>query len=127
MDVVKEIVEAFYSKAISDVIIGYHFRKIQEQEAAGDVLNPPLSFFQTHIPRIVSFWKFQLYGEKPAGPFNLIATHVPLRIRKGELDRWLTLFHQTLDEFEDSDLILKWREKLSFFAERFRESDRIFT
>jgi len=126
MDKIKDIVESFYSKAVKDVIIGYHFRKIQELESP-DVLNPDISFFKNHIPRIITFWKFQLLGEKTDESFNLINSHAPLKLRRGELDRWLTLFHQTLDEYENDELTYLWREKLSFFAQRFKKSDRIFT
>ncbi|RLA64839.1 MAG: hypothetical protein DRQ88_10380 [Epsilonproteobacteria bacterium] len=119
MDKIKEIVESFYSKAVKDVIIGYHFRKIQEGKSV-DVLSPDISFFKDHIPRIVTFWKFQLLGEKTKETFNLVNSHIPLSIRPGELDRWLTLFHQTLDEFENDELIALWRERLSFFEKRFR-------
>ena len=126
MDIIKEVVESFYSKAVKDVIIGYHFRKIQEGKSH-DVLNPDISFFKEHIPRIVTFWKFQLLGERPDETYNLINTHAPLKLRRGELDRWLTLFDSTLDEFSDEDLKTAWRVKLQFFAQRFRESKRIFT
>ena len=126
MDIIKKVVESFYSKAVKDVIIGYHFRKIQERESK-DVLNPDISFFENHIPRIVTFWKFQLLGEKTDQTYNLISSHAPLKIRRGELDRWLMLFNQTLDELADDNLKTLWREKLNFFAQRFKESDRIFT
>ncbi|TDJ04606.1 MAG: hypothetical protein E2O68_07900 [Deltaproteobacteria bacterium] len=123
---IKEVVESFYSKAVKDVIIGYHFRKIQEGTSE-NVLNPDISFFKNHIPRIVTFWKFQLLGEQTNETFNLINSHAPLKLRKGELDRWLMLFHQTLDEFENEDLKKLWQDKLSFFAQRFRASKKIFS
>ncbi|MFI5391063.1 MAG: hypothetical protein ACHQYQ_06850, partial [Bacteriovoracales bacterium] len=85
-EIIEEIVDAFYEKAVKDILIGYHFRKIQK----GDNLVPSLADFAHHLPRIKIFWKSQLLKEfKSSISFNLKETHIPLKIRKGELDRFL--------------------------------------
>ena len=107
------VVNSFYEKAKTDILIGYHFRNIQD--------------FQSHIPRIVAFWEIQLRGqsEKPIRPqFDVLNAHIPLNIKKGELGRWLLLFKQTLEEQtighpEFLDLKDKWLLKLRFFEETF--------
>ena len=38
-------------------------------------------------------------------PFNLIATHHYLKIRKGELHRFTLLFHQTIDIFDITTIL----------------------
>jgi truncated hemoglobin YjbI len=103
-ELIFKVIESFYDKAKRDVLIGYHFRNIQD--------------FETHIPRIALFWEMQLLGSasyKVDPPFDVMAVHTPLMIKKGELGRWMLLFKKTLDEFELGDLKEKWLEKLLFF------------
>ena len=103
------VVDSFYQKAKTDVLIGYHFRVIQD--------------FDEHIPRIATFWDLQLLGksERPLShPFDIPNLHLALKIKKGEVGRWLVLFRKTLEEMtashpEMSDLSKEWRNKLNFF------------
>ena len=119
-EIIEEIVDSFYEKAVKDILIGYHFRKIQK----GDNLVPSLSDFAHHLPRIKIFWKSQLIKDfKSSEKFNLKESHKPLKIRKGELDRFILLFNKTLDVFESKDinLIKDWRSKLQFFKSQFHK------
>ncbi len=111
-DWILAVIEAFYKKAKEDVMIGYHFRHIQD--------------FESHIPRIAAFWDLQLLGKTQRQidkKFDVLNAHVPLNIKKGELGRWLVLFKKTLDErleqSEQQDLKQKWLERLDFFEEAF--------
>ncbi len=103
------VVDSFYQKAKTDILIGYHFRVITD--------------FESHIPRIASFWDMQLLGktERPLShPFDVANLHLALKIKKGEVGRWLVLFRKTLEEMtalhpEMKDLAKDWRDKLVFF------------
>ena len=108
-DWILQVVQHFYDKAKVDVLIGYHFRVIKD--------------FETHIPRIAAFWDMQLLAktERDYGdPFDVMAVHLPMVIKRGEVGRWLVLFKKTLDEEtmihpEFSDLKEKWLKRLDFF------------
>ncbi len=108
-DWIFQVVQAFYQKAKNDVLIGYHFRIIQD--------------FETHIPRIAAFWELQLLGSTDrtlSEPFDVMKVHIPLKIKRGELGRWLVLFKKTLDEEtlkhpEFVDLKELWLTRLTFF------------
>jgi len=106
-DWIFSVVDAFYQKARYDILIGYHFRNISD--------------FESHIPRIASFWEMQLLGRTPhklEAPFDMSKAHLPLGIKRGELGRWLLLFRKTLKEKEQPEfqnLIYKWEEKLKTF------------
>jgi truncated hemoglobin YjbI len=108
---IHKVIDAFYAKARNDVLIGYHFRVIED--------------FDEHIPRIVAFWEIQLLGQTQivtSGPFDILGVHGPLKIKRGELGRWLLLFRQTLAEIsgpETQELKIKWEEKLVFFEKTF--------
>ena len=104
-----QVVDAFYEKAKTDVLIGYHFRIISD--------------FDEHIPRIAAFWEIQLLGSTQRAlsePFDVMKVHIPLGIKRGELGRWLVLFRKTLDEQtlshpEFSQLKELWLQRLNFF------------
>lgn len=106
------IVKAFYHKATNDILIGYHFRFIED--------------FDSHFPRIADFWQLQLTGEMDhpeSKPFDIINVHLPLKIKKGEIDRWVLLFSQTLDEFIHTkkinlELKKQWMQKIVIFQKR---------
>lgn len=106
---IHHVVSAFYDKAKNDVLIGYHFRIIEN--------------FDEHIPRIASFWDLQLLGSTQRSlsePFDVMKVHIPLMIKRGELGRWLLLLKKTLDEKtvthpEHADLKELWLKKLDFF------------
>ena len=114
-DWILEVVDSFYAKAKIDVLIGYHFRVIKD--------------FDTHIPRIATFWELQLLG-KPSRvveePFDMMNVHLPLLIKPGELGRWLILFRKTLDEKvsahpEFKSLREMWEERLETFEKIFQK------
>ena len=113
-----KVVSSFYDKAKDDILIGYHFRNIPD--------------FNTHIPRIAAFWELQLIGKtsRPhkGGPFDVMNVHMPLKIKRGELGRWLLLFRKTLDELtlpEFNDLKNQWDERLKNFERIFLGSKLI--
>jgi truncated hemoglobin YjbI len=103
MQLIENVVVAFYKKATTDILIGYHFRKIQESKSS-DPLYPELNHFSEHIPRIITFWRQQLVllldDEKPT-QFDLLNVHRKLNIRRGELNRWVLLFKETLREIKN--------------------------
>lgn len=118
--ILKTVTE-FYKKAVTDFLIGYHFRKIASHQGRHPLL-PPIEAFADHIPRIASFWELQLLGTplaKDQKPFDLITLHKDLSIRKGELGRWILLFKETLNEMSDNDLKDIWIKKIDHFESIF--------
>lgn len=107
-----EIVTAFYEKATKDILIGYHFRVIED--------------FSTHLPRIAYFWQLQLTGkidQKSELPFKIIPLHKALRVNKGEVYRWEVLFSATLDDFIKENKIsnedkINWMKKIEIFKQK---------
>lgn len=111
-NLILEIVTSFYQKANFDILIGYHFRHIED--------------FDTHLPRIASFWQLQLTGKitrREELPFDIINLHKSLKINKGEVHRWVTLFIQTLEEFYAKEKITNleketWIKKIEPFKNK---------
>ena len=130
---INTVLDAFYTKAVSDFLIGYQFRKIKEgaETTYEDIFFPALGAFSTHLARIRAFWHIQLLAQKkPAAepPFDLIAAHRPLFIKRGELDRWLLLFEETLalHQTQANDEVINelsacWRAKVALFGTKLKE------
>ena len=103
------VVDSFYQKAKTDILIGYHFRIIKD--------------FDEHIPRIATFWELQLLGKSSRPihePFDVMRLHLAMGIKRGELGRWLVLFRKSLDREtqihpEMKHLQEAWEERLTFF------------
>ena len=124
-ELIFSVVEVFYQKATSDVLIGYHFDKFSDPEVLSH-----------HLERITSFWEMQLTGETSIpldAPFHLLFTHLQLKIKPGELGRWIMLFHQTLDSLEaevDHPNVKMmnemWKKRIALFEERFRAHPQMF-
>lgn len=105
-----EIITRFYDTATFDVMIGYHFRGITD--------------FKQHLPRIASFWQLQLTGKidhKEELPFDLINIHKPLKVKSGEINRWVTLFDKNLQQFDLSQETYNlWMNKVKLFKEKLK-------
>lgn len=133
-EIIESVVFAFYQKATTDFLIGYHFRKIASPSGTPShhPLKPPIEAFKDHLPRINSFWKNQLLGiplDKEEPPFDLIGIHKALLIRKGEVGRWVQLFEDTLQEVlneENKELKEDWLKKVHHFRDKFIQHPSLF-
>lgn len=83
------LVRAFYSKALSDAVIGFLFTDVAKLD------------LEHHLPRITRFWETVLLGARSYGggafrPHIELNMQVPLR--RGHFERWLWLWQGTVDE-----------------------------
>ena len=117
---VLSIVTSFYAKATQDILIGFHFRNIKD--------------FDQHLPRIADFWEYQVLGTQThpeSFPFDLIRVHLPLKLNKGQLRRWIILFDQTLQEFvathpHEKTTIAIWAQKIEHFKNKMLDHPKLF-
>jgi truncated hemoglobin YjbI len=124
-ELIYTVVDEFYKKATNDILIGYHFKKFQDPEV-----------LSLHLERITSFWELQLTGNTSVPlneGFKLLYTHFGLNLRRGELGRWIVLFHQTLDHLESEIdhpniklLNQTWKERIKIFEEKFLSAPAMF-
>lgn len=81
---------AFYQEAFADELIGRFFTEVV-----------PLDL-KTHIPVIASFWESIVFN-RPSYRKNVMEVHRHIHelsaIRKPHLDRWVSIFTQTLDRY----------------------------
>jgi hemoglobin len=81
-DDVKTFVDRFYEKVKTDPILG-----------------PPFSHVDWvyHLPKMYNFWSSLLLGDKSYNGAPL-QHHLNLPIGKEHFDKWLMLFHETINE-----------------------------
>jgi hemoglobin len=85
----ERLVRAFYTRALADPIIGWIFVDVAKLD------------LEAHVPRIASFWETILLGARSysGGAFAPhAALHARVRLRAGHFERWLELWHATVDE-----------------------------
>ena len=125
-DYIQKVVNEFYELAKNDIIIGYHFRHIDD--------------FSTHLPKIYKFWALQLLEltstekasfEKNNSSGHIIEKHIYLKIKKGEIGRWILLFQKTLSNNTPEcqslrNLQQKWAIKTEVFHRAFVNSKKLF-
>lgn len=84
----ERLVRAFYSKALTDPIIGWLFTDVARLD------------LEAHAPKIASFWETVLLGAHSyrGGAFAPhAALHMKAPLHRGHFERWLWLWHATVD------------------------------
>jgi truncated hemoglobin YjbI len=123
INLIKVVIKEFYHRASIDPLIGHHFNF--EMPAP------------EHLKRIEFFWA-NLLLPPPAQPYSgtdainlqFFQAHMKLPIQLGQLDRWVFLFHQTLDEIQNAptQFIDDWKQQLvkqqHFFATKILPKNR---
>lgn len=104
---VELLIETFYQKLIGDELVSHFFSGLNLPE---------------HLPRVVQFWSFILLDEAGYSA-NMMEKHARLDLNEESFDRWLKLFHETVDQFftgEKADLakqrstLIAWTMKTKF-------------
>ena len=91
----ERLVRAFYSRALTDPVIGFIFVDVARLD------------LEAHVPRITSFWETVLLGARSygGGAFRPHAElHTKVRLRPGHFERWLALWRTTVDELFAGEL-----------------------
>jgi hemoglobin len=85
----ERLVRTFYARAMADPMIGWIFVDVAKLD------------LEAHVPVIASFWETILLGSQTyrGGAFRPhAALHLRVGLRPGHFERWLTLWHETVDE-----------------------------
>lgn len=78
----EQLIDIFYGKVLQDPLLMPFFDGLD---------------FEKHKPDMVAFWNFVLLGE--AGyKTNVTEKHMHMDLHQAHFDRWLALFHETVDE-----------------------------
>jgi hemoglobin len=81
------LVDEFYSSVLQDEILKPFFADLD---------------FEHHKPRMIHFWSFVLLNES-GYTTNVFDKHVHMHLKDEHFDRWLSLFHQTVDRLFEGE------------------------
>ena len=100
------LVDSFYEKVNQDELLSPIFNDFAKVD------------WESHMPTMYSFWSSILLGEESYSgrPFP---KHLPLPIKQKHFDRWLELFHQTVDENFKGELAIEAKSRASNIAQIF--------
>jgi len=79
---VEKLVDTFYGRVLQDAELAPFFARLD---------------FEAHMPKMVHFWSFVLLDE-PGYTTNVTDKHMHMPLSKVHFDRWVALFHGTVDE-----------------------------
>ena len=103
----QQLMEAFYSKALTDELIGFYFTEVVQ-------LN-----MLKHLPLIVDFWESVLF-DRGIYKGNAMKVHQDLHQKSPFKDehfkRWISLFHATVDGLFAGDNAEKIKQRASSIA-----------
>ena len=103
---IKLLVDDFYGKVREDELIGYIFDDVIKDN------------WTEHLEKMYSFWQTILLHEYTykGAPFP---KHLKLPVEKAHFDRWLELFHETIDTYFEGEKAEELRMRSIKMAEMF--------
>ncbi len=100
---VRKLVETFYGKVRQDELLAVIFDPV-----IGDNWNH-------HLQRMTDFWStLLLYTRKFSD--DPLTKHLPLALTKDHFDRWLLLFHGTVDELFQGEIAENAKKRANSIA-----------
>lgn len=92
---VKMLIDTFYTRVRADELIGYIFDEVAKVD------------WPKHLPVMYAFWDFLLLGNADTYQGNPIQKHYDLHakhpLKAEHFDRWVLLFHATVDELFEGE------------------------
>lgn len=81
------LVDTFYTAVLKDEQLAPFFAHLN---------------FVEHLPKMVHFWSFVLLDE-PGYTTNVTEKHQHMKLNKALFDRWVELFHATVDQLFEGE------------------------
>jgi len=105
---IENVIGAFYEKLMRHPQLGHFFEHIED--------------FAEHQKRIVDFWWISMGGKLEQSPkIDMIGKHMPLGIKQEDLETWLVLFSETLEQQLTESQAIFWLDKAMVIAARLQQ------
>lgn len=105
---IENVIHAFYKKVIEHPQLGHFFAHIEN--------------FAEHEKRIADFWWISMGGRLEQPPkIDMIGKHFPLGIQQADLEVWLALFSETLEQQLPQSKAFFWMDKVLIIAARLKQ------
>ena len=107
-DDLDELLRLFYTRAMSDPLIGYLFTDVAQLD------------LEQHLPRIGNFWE-QVLFQRPVYTGHPIAVHFPLHeaatLQAAHFQRWFELWAGTIDARFAGPMATQAKQRAAIIAE----------
>lgn len=113
MEDIRRLVDVFYGKIRVDDLLGGIFGGILKDN------------WQPHLDKMYSFWQSILLSE-PTYNGRPFAPHARLPVERKHFDRWIVLFHQTVDDYFEGNNANFAKKQSVVMAEMFMKKISIF-
>jgi hemoglobin len=100
------------------VFVDEFYKKVQTDDLIGPVFNGVIQDWMPHLDRMYHFWNAALFSV-PGFKGNPFARHAPLPIAGAHFDRWLLLFHSTIDENFEGPMATDAKNRAELMAKIF--------
>ncbi|VAW63185.1 hypothetical protein MNBD_GAMMA08-2646 [hydrothermal vent metagenome] len=105
---IENVIHVFYEKVMQHPQLGHFFARLEN--------------FAEHEKRIVDFWWISMGGKLEHPPkIDMIGKHIPLDIKQADLETWLALFSETLQQQLAEDKACYWMDKVRVIAARLKQ------
>lgn len=105
---IEVVISTFYDKLINHPELGHFFEQLDN--------------FDQHLRRITDFWWMAMGGSLEQPPkIDMIGKHFPLGIRQADLQTWLALFSETLEQTLADNKARYWMDKVLTIAARLKQ------
>jgi hemoglobin len=108
------------SRADIECLVNRFYTQVQADECLGPIFNDVAKVnWSLHLPKMYAFWEGILFGVpgfkgNPLAVHRMLAQQTPLTSR--EFDRWVELFHATVDELFAGPMAEAAKERASRIA-----------
>ena len=100
------------------IFVDDFYHKVQQDELIGPIFNNIIQDWPVHLNKMYLFWNAALFGV-PGFKGNPFAKHAPLPIQGNHFERWLELFHQTIDQFFAGEIAEDCKHRSELMAAMF--------
>lgn len=100
------------------IFVDDFYYKVQQDKLIGPIFNNVISDWPVHLEKMYKFWNAALFGI-PGFKGNPFAKHAPLPIKKEHFDRWIVLFHQTIDHHFNGQVAEDCKHRSELMASMF--------
>lgn len=105
---------------LEDIIwfVDSFYQKVQSDELIGPVFASVIIDWAPHLEKMYQFWNAALFGV-PGFKGNPFARHAPLSLKREYFDRWLLLFHKTIDDQYEGTMAAETKRRAEMMAGMF--------
>lgn len=107
-------------RGLDDIIlfVDEFYSRVQKDDLIGPIFNNVINDWGPHLEKMHKFWNAALFGV-PGFKGNPFARHAPLPISAPHFDRWIELFHATINDNFEGEMAENTKHRAELMAEMF--------